>query len=81
MYLQHMLLKIGKKTIWKFSFSKYHPLLNISIKIPANCLYLYDSYISKFEFTNYLFANLLVVWLYISLGPGTSILLIWVQTV
>ena len=29
----------------------------------ANCLYLHDSYISKFEFMNYLFANLLVAWL------------------
>ena len=30
----------------------------------VNCLYLHDSYISKFEFMNYLFAYLLVVWLY-----------------
>ena len=61
-YLQHMLLKIRKKTIWKFTFSKYHvsfkhPKLPISIKIPvttANCLYLHDSYSSKFEFMIYL---------------------------
>ena len=25
-YLQHMLLKIRKKTIWKFTFSKHHVL-------------------------------------------------------
>ena len=37
MYLQHMLLKIRRKTIGKFTFSKYHvhclmiPLLNIPI--------------------------------------------------
>ena len=31
------------------------------------CLYLvHDSYISKFEFMNYLFSNLLVAWLYLS---------------
>ena len=29
-----------------------------------NCLYLHDSYISKFEIMNYLFDNLLVAWLY-----------------
>ena len=69
-YLQHMLLKIRKKTIWKITFSKYHvhsfkhPKLPISIKIPV-CLYLHDNSISKFEFMNYLFANLLVVWLYV----------------
>ena len=30
-YLQYMLLKIRKKTIWKFTFSKYH----------VHCLYLF----------------------------------------
>ena len=39
-----------------------HPKLPISIKIPVT-LYLHDSYISKFEFMNYLFDNLLVEWL------------------
>ena len=29
----------------------------------ANCLYLQDSYISKFDFMNYLYANLVVAWL------------------
>ena len=28
---------------------------------------MHDSYISKFEFMNYLFANLLVAWLYVYL--------------
>ena len=44
--------------------------LPISVKIPVtllqkNCLYLHDSYISKFEFMNYHYANLLVAWLYV----------------
>ena len=41
-----------------------HPKPPISIKIPvtsANCLYLHDSYVSKFEFMNYLFASCVVV--------------------
>ena len=33
-------------------------------KIPQIVLYLHDSYISKFYFINYLFANLVVAWLY-----------------
>ena len=49
--------------------SNKYPKLPIRIKnschSTANYLYLYDSYISKFEFTNYLFAILLVAWLYI----------------
>ena len=52
-----------------------HPKLPISIKISVtllqiiyicmteNYLYLHDIYISKFEFMNYLFANMLVPWL------------------
>ena len=44
------------------STSFKHPKLPISVKIPTY-LYLHDSYISKFEFMNYLFANLLVAWL------------------
>ena len=43
------------------SFKHFKLLRNIKI---ANCLYLHDSYISKFEFLNSLFANLLVAWLY-----------------
>ena len=62
--------KIREKTIWKFTFSKYHVhclLANCQsvLKFPSlywNCLYLHDSYISKFEFIKYLFANLLVGW-------------------
>ena len=30
----------------------------------ANCLYLHDSYITKFDFMNYAFAKLVVAWLY-----------------
>ena len=41
--------------------------LPISIKIPVTLLQIvyifHDSSISKFEFVNYLFANLLVAWL------------------
>ena len=37
-----------------------HPKLPISITNSCHCLYLHDSYISKFGFMNYLFANLLV---------------------
>ena len=29
----------------------------------ANGLYLHDSYITKFDFVNYAFANLVVAWL------------------
>ena len=29
----------------------------------CKCLFLHDSYISKFELMNYLFANLLIAWL------------------
>ena len=41
--------------------------LNISINTchyMANCLYLHDSYSTKFDFVNYAFANLVVAWLY-----------------
>ena len=74
---QHMLLKIRKKTIGNLHFpsimsivftSFKHPKLQISNKIPATLLqivlYLHDSFISEFEFMNYLFANLPVAWLY-----------------
>ena len=39
----------------------------------ANCLYLHDSYITKFDFMNYAFAKLVVAWLY----KGTTSVL-WV---
>ena len=35
----------------------------------ANCLYLRDSYITKFDFENYAFSKLVVAWLYL-LGNG-----------
>ena len=34
----------------------------------ANCLYLHDSYITKFDFVNYTFAKLVVAWLYVNLA-------------
>ena len=37
-----------------------HLKLPISTKIPANCLYLHDSYITKFDFMNYAFAKLVL---------------------
>ena len=45
-----------------------HPKLPFSITIPVTLLQIvyivvHDSYISEFEFMNYLFANLVVVWL------------------
>ena len=62
---------------WKFTLSKYHVhcfyLFYTSqtanqyyntCYYTTNCLYLDDSYISKFDFMNYLFANLLVARLY-----------------
>ena len=37
-----------------------HPKLPIGTKIPVNCLYLHDRYITKFDFMNYAFAKLLL---------------------
>ena len=76
MYQHHMLLKL-RKPILKYTLNKYHVhllssfkhlKLPISIKIPvtiymANCLYLHDSFITKFYFVNYAFAKLVVAWL------------------
>ena len=31
----------------------------------ANCLYLHDSYITKSDFMNYVFAKLVVAWYYV----------------
>ena len=69
-----MLLETRKKTIGKFTFImsivfaffKYPKTANQYWNIchyMANCLYLHDGYITKFKFMNYLFADLLVVWL------------------
>ena len=53
-----------------------HPKLPISSKIPATLLqifsYLHGNYISKFEFMNNLFANLLVAWLYMFLHSSVQ---------
>ena len=71
MYQQNMLLEF-RKSILKYTPNKYHVhwfssfkhlKLPISIKIPLT-IYLDDSYIFKFEFMNYLFAHLLIVWMY-----------------
>ena len=79
MYQQHMLLKL-KKPILKYTLNKYHVhwlstfkhlKLPISIEIPVtkiymgNCLYLHDSYITKFDFMNYAFTKRVVAWLYV----------------
>ena len=71
MNLQHMLLKIGK-AILKFTFipstmsivfvSFANQYLDICY-YTANCLYLHVSCISKFEFVNFFFANLVVAFL------------------
>ena len=72
-YLQHMLLKKGRKLFGNLHFpsiisivftSFKHPKLPISIRIPVT-LHLHGCSISKFEFMNYLFASLQVAWLYI----------------
>ena len=75
MYQQHMLLKL-KKPILKYTLNKYHVhwlscfkhlKLPISIKM-ANCLFLHDSDITKFDFMKYIFAKLMKVvlaWKYV----------------
>ena len=74
MYQQLMLLKL-RKLILKYTLNKYHVnwlssfkhlKLSIGIKIPVtmvNCLYLHDSYITKFDFVNYAIANFVGAWL------------------
>ena len=66
---QHTLLKFRKR-ILKYTLNKYHVhwlssfkhlKLPISIKIPVT-IYLHGSYITKFDFMNYAFAELLVAW-------------------
>ena len=61
MYQQHMLLKL-RKPILKYTLNKYHVhwlssfkhlKLPISTYKMANCIYFHDSYITKFDFTNY----------------------------
>ena len=64
-----------RKATYQVSCPLSLPLLNISncqslSKYPslhvyrANCLHLYDRYVSKLNFVSYLFANLVVLWLY-----------------
>ena len=71
MYQQHMLLKVSKP-ILKYTLNKYHVHLLRLLTVNqyyntwhyiANCSYFYDSYITKFDFMNYGFANLVVAWL------------------
>ena len=77
-YLQHMLLKIRKKIILEIYIFQVSCPLSLHILSIQNCqinqylnschstafgLSLHDSYISKFEFMNFLFTNLLDVWL------------------
>ena len=76
LYLQHYVTENKEGNyleidIFQVSCPLSLPLLNIpncqsvlKFLSPCCCLYLHDSYISKFEFMNYLFANLLVAWLY-----------------
>ena len=40
----------------------------------ANCLYLHDSYIPKFDFMNYAFAKLVLAWLYKNLYFASGLL-------
>ena len=70
MYQQHMLLKLINLFL-KYTFNKYHvhwPSSFKQLKMPntchymANCLYLQDSYKTKFDFMNYAFAKLVVAW-------------------
>ena len=68
MYLRNKIL--FKLRIMSISFASLkHLNLPISIKIPvtisANCLYLHDSYITKFNFMNIAFAKLVLACLYI----------------
>ena len=72
MYIQHMLLEKTKEnyltSIMSIVFASLkHPILPVSIKIPVTMLKIvyifYVSHISKFDFMNYLFANLVVAWL------------------
>ena len=64
MYQQHMLLKLRKPIIMKYTLNKYHvhwlsSSAYLYFKIPVT-LYLHDSCITKFDFMNYAFAKLVV---------------------
>ena len=59
--------------MWIDFASFKHLKLPISTKIPFNCLYLHDSYITKFDFMNYAFAKLLLAWLYYRICQGPEL--------
>ena len=68
MYQQHILLKL-RKPVLKYTINQYHVHLLSSFKrlnLPntfhymADCLYLHDSYITKFDFMKYALAKLVV---------------------
>ena len=73
MYQQHLLLKL-RKPILKYTLNKYHvhwlsSFKNLKLPISintchymANCLFLHDSSITKFDFMNYAFAKLVDAW-------------------
>ena len=69
MYQHHMLLNL-RKPILKYTLNKYHVNWLSSFK-HLNCqsvlklsvtIWQHDSYITKFDFMNYAFAELVVVW-------------------
>ena len=75
MYQQHMLLKL-RKPFLKDTFIKNHVHSLCLFKISqsayeylntchymVNCLYLHDSYTTRFDSMNYAFAKLVVAWL------------------
>ena len=67
MYQQHMLLKL-RTPILKYTLNKYHVhwfssfKLSISIKIPVT-IWQIAYIITKLDFVNYAFANLVTPWL------------------
>ena len=75
MYQQNMLLKL-REPILKYTLNKYHVhllssfkhlKLPISIKMPViiwQIVYINMTAITKFDFMNYAFAQLVVAWLY-----------------
>ena len=73
-YLQHVTKNKEENYFGNLHFPSIMSSVFTSFKHPnhyqnschstANCSYLHDSYLSKFEFIYYLFANPLVVWLY-----------------
>ena len=66
MYQQDMLLKL-RKYFEMYTKQVSCPLAFLSLTsqtayVMANCLYLHDSYITKFDFMNYVFAKLILAW-------------------